>query len=37
MEEQLTAGFGERQISQLIEHHQIEANQLSGNLAAITG
>ena len=37
MEEQLTAGFGERQIPQLIEHHQIEANQFSGYFAALTG
>jgi hypothetical protein len=37
MEVQLTAGFGKRQIPQLIEHHQIKSNQFSDNLITITG
>ncbi len=37
MEQQLAAGLGEGQIAQLVEHDEIDAGELLGELARSTG
>ena len=37
MEQQLAAALGERQIAELVQHHEIDAGELVGELAAVAG
>lgn len=37
MEQQLAAILGERQVAELVQHHQIDAGQLVGELAGLSG